>query len=549
MGDTNQSTVGPIRLRRYARGLLAVWTAVVGGTAAWELRDEANQVLEIARGEARSALEKNLVFSRWATNHGGVYVPVTEKTPPSPYLADSPERDIVTPAGRRLTLLSPTYMMRQVNELSTAESWLHTRLTSLNPVNPRNRPDPWEAETLRAFDGGQKEQSSIETVDGQQYMRLMWPVYTEDACLTCHAEQGHRPGDLRGGMSVSVPMAPLEQFRRQEMVHRVIGYGTMWVLGLGGIVLASRRLHGQMERRRHAEAALRESEAQVRETAAHIPGVVYQFVLHPDGSYTFPYVSQGLTEILGLTPEEVRRDAALLFPGSLPEEEPEPIWQSIRESAQKMTTWRRELRCRSTRGESKWIRVSASPHRLPDGSVLWNGVFLDITEHKEADRELQEAHDLLEQRVGERTVELKEANRELQKEIADRKQAEKWLLESEARFRSFFELGLVGMAIVSPQQDWEEANDRLCEMLGYSPEELIAKTWAKLIHPDDRETDEAQFKRALAGTISGYSAHRRLVHKDGQIVYAKLSVRCLRGADGAVDSLIVLVQDVGEPGR
>jgi len=547
MVNPDHSKVGPIRLRRYTWGLLAVWTAVVGGTAAWELRDEANQVLEIARGEARSALEKNLVFSRWATNHGGVYVPVTEKTPPSPYLADSPERDIVTPAGRRLTLLSPTYMMRQVNELSTAESWLHTRLTSLNPVNPQNRPDPWEAETLRAFDGGQKEQSSIETVNGEQYMRLMWPVYTEDACLTCHAEQGHRPGDLRGGMSVSVPMAPVEQLRRQEVEHRAVGYGTMWVLGLGGIVLASRRLQGQMERRRQAEEALRESEAQVREVAAHIPGVVYRFVLHPDGSYTFPYVSQGLTEILGLTPEEVRRDAAALFPGSLCEEDLEPIWRSIRESADRMTTWQRELRCKSTRGESKWIRVNASPHRLADGSVLWNGVLLDITDHKEADRELQEAHDLLERRVAARTAELETANRDLQKEIGDRKQAEKWLLESEERFRSFFELGLVGMAIVSPQQDWEEANDRLCEMLGYSQEELIAKTWAKLIHPDDRETDEVQFKRALAGTIGGYSAHRRFVRKDGQIVYAKLSVRCLRRADGTVDSLIVLVQDVGEP--
>jgi PAS domain S-box-containing protein len=274
--------------------------------------------------------------------------------------------------------------------------------------------------------------------------------------------------------------------------------------------------------------------------------VVYQFVLRPDGGYAFPYISQGLTEILGLSPEEAQRDPAALFFGALPEEDPEPIWQSIRESAEKLSIWWRELQCRSRWGESKWIRVSASPHRLADGSVLWNGVFLDITDHKEADRRLQEAHDLLEQRVAERTAELEQANRELQKEITERKQAEKWLLESEERFRSFFELGVVGMAIVSPQQEWEEANDRLCEILGYSPEELIAKTWTELIHPDDRQADELQFKRALAGAVGGYSTHRRFVRKDGQIVYAKLSVRCLRRTDGAVDSLIVLVQDVGE---
>ncbi|MHC4180748.1 MAG: PAS domain S-box protein, partial [Planctomycetota bacterium] len=319
--------------------------------------------------------------------------------------------------------------------------------------------------------------------------------------------------------------------------------------GLGGIVVGSRHLRRQVEHRQQAEEALEESEARVKETASHIPGVVYQFVLHPDGSTTFPYVSEGVTKILGPKPEEVRRDSAVLFPGLVFEEDLDSVWQSIHESAEKMSTWQREMRCKSTRGETKWIRATSSPHPLPDGSVLWNGVFLDITDHKEADRRLQEAHDLLERRVAERTTELEEANRELHKEIADRKQAEKWLLESEERFRSFFELGVVGMAIISPEKDWDEANDRLCEILGYSQEELIGKTWTELVHPEDREADEEQFNRALAGLVSGYSMHRRFVGKDGQTVYADLSVRCLRRADGTVDSLIVLVQDRSEHTR
>jgi PAS domain S-box-containing protein len=547
MDETNHLKPGPIRLRRYAWGLLALWTVAVGAAFAWELIDERNDVLQIARSQARSALEKDLLFRRWAAGHGGVYVPVSEKTQPNPYLSDVPERDVVTPEGRRLTLLSPPSIVRQLNELAREESRSRNHLTSLKPVDPKNQPDDWEAEALRAFERDEEEEvSSIERIEGEPYMRLMWPVMAEASCLKCHVEQQYQPGKVRGGVSVSVPMAPLELLYRAEVLHRGLGYGMVWLLGLGGIVLASHQLRRHIQRRQQVEEALQESEARVRETAAQIPGVVYQFVLHPDGSYRFPYVSQGLTEILGLRPEEVQADAAAMFPGLFFQEDLEPIWQSVRESAEKLTTWQRELRCKSTRGELRWIRATSSPRNLPDGSVLWNGVFLDITDHKEVDRKLQEAHDLLERRVAERTAELQEANRELHREIAERKQAEKWLLESEERFRSFFELGVVGMAIVSPEKDWEEANDRLCEILGYSQEELIGKTWADLIHPDDRETDEVQLNRTLAGAISGYSAHRRFVRKNGQIVYANLSIRCLRQADGTANSLIVLMQDVGE---
>ncbi len=550
MRNANHGGAGPVRLRQYALGLVGLWTAAVGATAIWELIDERNHVREIALSKARGAFDKDSFFRRWGAVHGGVYVPVTEQTQPNPYLDQVSERDIVTPEGRRLTLINPAYMMRQVNELSAKQrKETQGHLTSLNPIRPENAPDAWEREALKAFAEGQEEVSSIEMIDGQFHMRLMRPLFTEQACLKCHAEQGYKVGDVRGGMSVSVPMATLAALHRAEVVRRSLGYGMVWLLGIGGIVIASRHLRSQVEHRQQVEQALEESEARIKETSSQIPGVVYQFVLHPDGSHSFPYVSEGLTQILGLMPEDVRRDATALFPGPLFEQDLEPIWQSINESAEKMTTWQRELRCKTAGGEVKWIRATASPHPLPDGSVLWNGVFLDITEHREADRKLQEAHDSLEQRVAERTAELEEANRELHKEIADRKQAEKWLLESEERFRSFFELGVVGMAIVSPQKDWEEANDRLCEILGYSQQELIGKTWSELIHPEDCEVDQEHFNRTLSGAVGGYSTRRRFVRKDGQLVYANLSVKCLRRPDGTVDSLVVLVEDLSAQKR
>jgi len=141
-------------------------------------------------------------------------------------------------------------------------------------------------------------------------------------------------------------------------------------------------------------------------------------------------------------------------------------------------------------------------------------------------------------------VELDEANRELQKEIAERQQAERWLLESEQRFRGYFEQGLVGMAVLSAERDWIEANQRACQMFGYREDELMSRKWTELVHPDDRPQEEMHFKQMLGGVVKGYVADHRFVRKDGKILYASLSVQCMRHADGGIDCILVLVHDV-----
>ena len=69
---------------------------------------------------------------------------------------------------------------------------------------------------MEAFEAGQPLVSSVETIDGQSYLRLMRPLVMEDACLKCHAEQGYKVGDLRGGVSVKVPMASVWPSEAQE---------------------------------------------------------------------------------------------------------------------------------------------------------------------------------------------------------------------------------------------------------------------------------------------------------------------------------------------
>lgn len=132
------------------------------------------------------------------------------------------------------------------------------------------------------------------------------------------------------------------------------------------------------------------------------------------------------------------------------------------------------------------------------------------------------------------------------RDISQRKQQEEALRQSEARFRSYFELGLIGMAITSPEKGWLEVNDQLCHILGYSRDELVTKTWAELTHPDDLAADIAQFDRVVKNEIEGYTLDKRFYTKDGQEIFAAISAKCLRKPDGSIDHFVALVQDISE---
>ncbi len=134
-------------------------------------------------------------------------------------------------------------------------------------------------------------------------------------------------------------------------------------------------------------------------------------------------------------------------------------------------------------------------------------------------------------------------------DISERRRAEEAARAGEARFRGYFEQSLIGVAVTSPEKGWVDVNQAVCDLLGYSREELAGLTWAELTHPDDLAADEAQFERVLAGEIDGYRLEKRFVRKDGGVVDVDLGVRCSRAADGTVDHILALLSDVTERHR
>ncbi|WP_339907990.1 PAS domain S-box protein [Symmachiella dynata] len=131
----------------------------------------------------------------------------------------------------------------------------------------------------------------------------------------------------------------------------------------------------------------------------------------------------------------------------------------------------------------------------------------------------------------------------------ERNQATDALRSSEQWIRRILDLGVIGMAITSPEKGWVEVNDRMYEILGYTPEELSKLTWVDISHPDDVDADLAQFQRVLAGEIDGYALEKRYITKKGESIHVSIAVNCARTADGSVEYLTALVQDISDRKR
>ncbi len=207
----------------------------MGGLLSWNLKNTHTQTSEIATHQARSFFQEILTTRYWNASHGGVYVPISEEVQPNPYL-DVPNRDIVTRDGMKLTMINPANMTRQIGKLAKERNNLWFHITSAKPIRPGNSPDEWESSALQQFEEGAQEFSEfIRVTDSSVLFRYMAPLWVEQPCLKCHAKQGYREGDLRGGISVSIKADAILSSQKKHTDNLYVTYLTIWILGMLGL--------------------------------------------------------------------------------------------------------------------------------------------------------------------------------------------------------------------------------------------------------------------------------------------------------------------------
>jgi two-component sensor histidine kinase len=188
---------------------LAVWSFIVGFSYNWNLNQAEKNTETLALDRAQAFFNIVQTHRLWNANHGGVYVPITEKVQPNPYLLDDPMRDIQTDTGLALTKINPAYMTRLVGKIAKEKDDVLFHLTSLKPLRPANRADSWETEALVSFENGSAERLSLENIEGVKVYRYMAPLFVKPPCMKCHAKQGYKVGDVRGGIGISIPASTM----------------------------------------------------------------------------------------------------------------------------------------------------------------------------------------------------------------------------------------------------------------------------------------------------------------------------------------------------
>lgn len=118
------------------------------------------------------------------------------------------------------------------------------------------------------------------------------------------------------------------------------------------------------------------------------------------------------------------------------------------------------------------------------------------------------------------------------------------LRANEQHFRAYFERSMLGMAASRSDRSWIEVNPALCDMLGYTAEELLTVTWEDLTHPDDLEANRTLFKQLLDGTIDEFVLEKRFIQKSQSLIDAHLAVRAVRNADGSLAYAVSLIEDI-----
>ncbi len=489
MSGVPHTANGVQRLHHYVWGLAGIWTIVFAASMTWNWIQQETEALEAARIQARSAFERDVIYRRWNAEHGGVYAPVTPETPPNPYLNED-ERDILTPSGRMLTLINPAYMTRQVYEMSLQYGVI-AHITSLNPIRPGNEPDPWETSALESFEHGSLEESTIERMGGEEYLRFMRPFFTEESCLPCHAEQGYNVGDVRGGLSVSIPLEPFRAVVRPHLVILSASHFALWAMGIVGLFFGARRIEETIRERERSFEAQARLAAIVESSEDAIIGKTL------DG--TIVSWNNGAERMYGYSAEEaVGQSVRIIVPPDHRDEVPQILDRISRgEHVDRYET----VRVRKD-GERLHVAVAISPIKDSAGRIIGaSTIARDITGKKRTEEELR-------------------------------------------RFRLALDVSRDNVFLIDPiQMRFVDANRTAFSDLEFTREELLSMGPQDIKPYHTHERLQEEFEEVIRKNITGVieTVHRR---KDGSEFPVEVFLRTLKSENR--DLIVAVARDITE---
>ncbi|HUX99289.1 MAG TPA: PAS domain S-box protein, partial [Candidatus Deferrimicrobium sp.] len=191
-----------------------------------------------------------------------------------------------------------------------------------------------------------------------------------------------------------------------KYVNHLIEKLTGWIFGDAGgkhlneVYHVKNKETGQKENHRLEKVLNNRNEKELinrfSKIAEHLPGVIYQYRLRPDGTSHFPYASDGIRQIYGVSPEDVLNDATPVF-NVLHPDDFDRVRKTILESAKYFTTWHDEYRVNLPSGNTIWVEGNSTPQKLDDGSILWHGYIRDISDRKRTEEDLKKLTKAIEQ--------------------------------------------------------------------------------------------------------------------------------------------------------
>jgi len=165
-------------------------------------------ILTQAKQQARMLTQQIMLTRQWIADHQGLFIVMTNKDRPNPFLDHAVLR---TEDGTVFVKRNPAMVTRELSEYASRSGFCWFRVTSLRPINPANEPDEFEKRSLQLFEKGAREHYEIIQGEQGKILRYISALTVRQGCLNCHARHGYRLGDIRGGLSISIPITWADQ--------------------------------------------------------------------------------------------------------------------------------------------------------------------------------------------------------------------------------------------------------------------------------------------------------------------------------------------------